>query len=226
MKSKQVKEYVNITIGLAIIITAIYFFLIPQDIVTASAVGLATLLATFIPLPISLITFFLNVILLIVGFIFVGGDFGWKTVYATVVTPIILRFLEIFIPVSKPLFEDIGINLIFGTLISSIGIALIFYQNACSGGTEVIAKIINKYSNIDYGKSFILSGILTVGFSYFIFGSKLCLISLLGLYINGIFTNYFVAQFGEYIADNQNNTAATKESSNQHPTTPSSTQLG
>lgn len=200
MKSKQVKEYINITIGLSLIIIAVYFFLLPQNIITASAVGLATLIAEFIPLPISVLTLFLNVLLLIVGFVFVGGDFGWKTIYATVITPIILRLLELFVPMSEPLFQDIGINLIFGMLISSIGIALIYYQNACSGGTEVIAKVINKYTHLDYGKSFICSGVLTIAFSFYVFGSTLCFISLLGLYINGVFTNYFIAQFSSYFS--------------------------
>lgn len=225
MKSKQVKEYVNITIGLALIIFAVYFFLIPQNIITASAVGLATLIAEFIALPISVITFFLNIILLIVGFIFVGGDFGWKTVYATVITPILLRLLELFVPMNKPLFEDIGINLIFGMLISSIGIALIYYQNACSGGTEVIAKIINKYTHIDYGKCFIYSGILTVAFSFYVFGSKLCLISLLGLYVNGVFTNYFIAQFGVALDAKQYSSKVSKNTDTKLSIT-NSTQLG
>lgn len=203
MKSKQVKEYINITIGLSLIIIAVYFFLLPQNIITASAVGLATLIAEFIPLPISVLTLFLNVLLLIVGFIFVGGDFGWKTIYATVITPIMLRLLELFVPISKPLFQDIGINLIFGMLISSIGIALIYYQNACSGGTEVIAKVINKYTHLDYGKSFICSGVLTIAFSFYVFGSTLCFISLLGLYINGVFTNYFITQFAPMLEPKQ-----------------------
>lgn len=225
MKSRQVKEYINITIGLTLIIIAVYFFLIPQNIITASAVGLATLIAEFVALPISVITLFLNIILLVVGFIFVGGDFGWKTVYATVITPVLLRLLELFVPMNKPLFEDIGINLIFGMLISSIGIALIYYQNACSGGTEVIAKIINKYTHIDYGKCFICSGILTVAFSFYVFGINLCLISLLGLYVNGLFTNYFIAQFGASIEAKHSASKRAKNTDSEIAIA-SSTQLG
>ena len=153
MTNKQmVKEYFFIAIGTFIVTIGVYYFLVPENLATGGVSGLAIVLNNYFPFPISAINFILNTILLIIGFIFLGKDFGGKTIYSVILLSIFMFVLEKFYPTTKPVTHEILLNLICGITITAMGLSIVFNQNSSTGGTDIIAKIFNKYFNFDMGK--------------------------------------------------------------------------
>ena len=157
-KKKFIREYGIITLGIFIISMAVYFFMIPSNVIVGSLSGLVIVLANFIPLPISVMTFILNAALLIIGFIFIGKEFGAKTVYTSVMLPVFLFVFEKIVPNNKSLTGDILIDTICYVLVVSVGLAMLFNANASSGGLDIVAKIVNKYLHVEIGKAMTITG--------------------------------------------------------------------
>lgn len=197
MRSKafDVREYLFITFGIFIITTALYFFMIPGKLVIGGVAGMSMILVKFIPLEISLMTFILNVALLILGFILLGREFGAKTVYASVLLPFFLFIYEKILPGMKSLTGDMLTDMICCIIIIGMGQAMLFYSNASSGGLDIVAKILNKYLHLHIGTAVTISGSLIVASSIFAYSPKTCIIGLLGTYINGMLVDYFISGF-------------------------------
>ena len=184
MKSKiDIKEYLFITLGIMIVAGAVYFFMIPCQLVVGSLSGLVLVLSNFIPLSISTMTLVLNVLLLILGFIFIGKEFGAKTIYTSIMLPVFLKVFEILFPDPKPLTDEIIINTICYVLIVSIGLAMLFNANASSGGLDIIAKFLNKYFHIELGKAMTIAGMVTAFSSILVYDTKTLVISILATYL-------------------------------------------
>ena len=164
-RTKKIKEYVIITLGTLIVSMAVYFFLLPSNVVVGSLSGLVMVLATFIPLKISVMTFILNAVLLVVGFLFIGKEFGAKTVYTSLLMPIFLYVFELIFPNNKSLTNDVVLDTICYILVVSVGLALLFNANASSGGLDIVAKLLNKYLHIEIGKAMTLAGMCTANCS-------------------------------------------------------------
>lgn len=184
MKNK-IKEYLLITIGMIIVAIGLHFFLMPQKLVVGGANGLAIVLHSWIPMiSIGALMIIINIVLFIVGFFAIGSNFGIKTIYASLGTSITVSLLGTLVPINKAITNDIILQLIFGVLISGIGMGIVFNQNASTGGTDIIAKIINKFFGIGLGKAVLISDfIITLG-ALFTFGVELGMYSLLGIIIN------------------------------------------
>ena len=192
MKSKiDIKEYLFITLGIMIVAGAVYFFMIPCQLVVGSLSGLSN----FIPLSISTMTLVLNVLLLILGFIFIGKEFGAKTIYTSIMLPVFLKVFEILFPDPKPLTDEIIINTICYVLIVSIGLAMLFNANASSGGLDIIAKFLNKYFHIELGKAMTIAGMVTAFSSILVYDTKTLVISILATYFNGIVLDHYIDGF-------------------------------
>jgi uncharacterized membrane-anchored protein YitT (DUF2179 family) len=183
---KTIYEYALITIGLILVAAGVYFFLIPNDLAAGGVTGLAMVINYYFPvLNVGAIMLVLNVILFIIGFIFIGSGFGVKTIYSSLMLSFIISMMEVAFPLAGPVTNDIFINLLFGILIGAVGMAIVFNQNASTGGTDIIAKILNKYLHLDIGKGLLLADLMVTILALAAFGATVGMYSLLGVVING-----------------------------------------
>lgn len=189
---KTIREYLFTALGTLIVVMGIYFFLIPQNLAAGGVSGLSIVLTNYIPLPISTIAFIINSILLIVGFIFIGKEFGGKTIFSVVLFSFYMNMMETFFPMTGPVTDEILVNLICGIIISAMGLSIVFNQNASTGGTDIIAKIFNKYFNLEIGTGLLAADIIVVGSSLLTFGVSTGILGALGWFLNGIVVNYFI----------------------------------
>ena len=187
-----IKEIFVMTLADAITAIAVFFFLVPSHTSISSISGLGIILTHFIPLPLSVITMALNILLLIIGFIFCGKEFGAKTVYTSVMLPVFLGIFEKIFPDFKSLTGSQELDAICYVLVVSIGLAMLFNMNASSGGLDIVAKIMNKYLHVDLGKAMSLSGMCVALSSAFVYDKKTVVLSVLGTYVNGIILDYFI----------------------------------
>lgn len=194
-RKEMLKEYGTITIGIFIVSLAVYFFLIPSNVVVGSLSGLVIVLSSFIPLKISVMTFILNAVLLLIGFIFIGKEFGAKTVYTSILMPVFLYIFELIFPNNKSLTNDILIDTICYLLVVSIGLAMLFNANASSGGLDIVAKLLNKYLHVEIGKAMTIAGMCTAISSILVYDTKSLVLSILGTYANGIILDNFIDGF-------------------------------
>lgn len=140
----------------------------------------------------SVITFILNGILLIAGFLLIGKDFGAKTVYTSLLLPLFLRVFEIYFPDFSSINGDPFLDMVCYIFTVSIGLAILFRENASSGGLDIIAKLLNKYLHMDMGKAMALPGMCVALSSILFYDKKLVVLSLLGTYLNGIVLDHFI----------------------------------
>ena len=196
MKKQGVfKEMAILTGAVAIIAAAVFFFLIPSHTAVSSISGLAIVLSNFIPLSISAITMILNVGLLIIGFILCGPEFGYKTVYTSIMLPVFMGILEALLPNNQSLTGDQALDVLAYILLVSVGLSIWFNRNASSGGLDIVAKIMNKFLHMELGKAMSLAGMCVALSAAFVYDSKTVVLSVIGTYFNGIVVDYFI--FGQ-----------------------------
>ena len=191
-KSELIRECFIITFDTLIVSAAVFFFLLPSQVSVGSISGLAMILGNVIPLHMSVITFILNGILLIAGFLLIGKDFGAKTVYTSLLLPLFLRVFEIYFPDFSSINGDPFLDMVCYIFTVSIGLAILFRENASSGGLDIIAKLLNKYLHMDMGKAMALPGMCVALSSILFYDKKLVVLSLLGTYLNGIVLDHFI----------------------------------
>ena len=189
---QALKEFFIITFGAIITSSAIYFFMLPSHVAIGSGSALAMVLSNFIPLPISVISLAINVILLITGFILVGPEFGVKTVYTSIMVPVFMGVYEIIFPNFQSLTNDPILDVICYTLVCGMGMAMLFSRNASSGGIDIVAKIMNKFLRMELGRAGAIAGIAVALTSAFSYDTKTVVLSVLGTYFGGIFVDYFI----------------------------------
>lgn len=188
----RIREYAVITLGTAIVAAAVFFFMLPSHVSVGSGAALAMVLSNFIPLPVSLITLLMNVGLLIIGFVLIGPEFGAKTVYCSVLMPLMMGALELIFPDFRSLTNDPLLDVICYILVVAIGLSILFSRNASSGGLDIVAKILNKYLNLDLGKAMSFSGMVVALSSALCYDSKIVVLSLLGTYFGGMLVDHFI----------------------------------
>ncbi|MBQ9944601.1 MAG: YitT family protein [Clostridia bacterium] len=192
MKLKKVKEFLQITLGATIVAVAVYFFMLPSHVSVGSATALAMMLNTVIPLPVSAINLIMNVGLLVVGYLIIGPEFGIKTVYASILMPLVMGLLEVIFPNFQSITQDPLLDVICYILVVGVGLSLLFSCNASSGGLDIVAKILNKYQRMDLGKAMGLAGMLIAALSAFFYEPKIVVISLIGTYFSGMLVDHFI----------------------------------
>ena len=191
------KEALILTGADAIVAAAVYFFLVPSHASVSSISGLGIVLSNFIPLPLSAITMIMNVVLLIIGFITCGKEFGAKTVYTSVMLPVFLALFEALFPNAGSLTGSQELDVLCYILVVSIGISILFNRNASSGGLDIVAKIMNKYLHIELGKAMSLSGMCVALSAALVYDKKTVVLSVLGTYFNGIILDYFIFDYNK-----------------------------
>lgn len=187
-----IKETSILTVGVAIIAAAVYFFLVPSHASVSSISGLGIVLSNFIPLPLSAITMILNVVLLIIGFFTCGREFGVKTVYTSVMLPLFLGVFERIFPDFGSMTNSQELDVLCYTLVVSVGLSILFNRNASSGGLDIVAKIMNKYLHMDLGKAMSLSGMCVALSAALVYDKKTVVLSVLGTYFNGLVLDHFI----------------------------------
>ena len=192
---ETIKEFVMITIATTIVAAAVFFFLVPSHVSVGSISGLAIVIGNFIPLPISVITMILNVALLIIGFLFVGREFGGKTVYTSILLPVEIGIFEKIFPNNVSFTADPFLDMICYIFVVSIGLAMLFNRNASSGGLDIVAKLMNKFLHIDLGNAMSVSGMVVALSSALVYDKKIVVLSVLGTYLNGIVLDHFIFGF-------------------------------
>ena len=175
------------TIAVGIIAAAVYFFLIPSQTSISSISALAIIIAHYVPLHVSTVTMILNVVLLLIGFVTCGKEFGAKTVYTSILLPVYLAVFEHVFPDFESLTNSSELDVL----------CILFNMNASSGGLDIVAKIMNKYLHIELGKAMSISGMCVALSSALIFDKKAVVLSVLGTYFNGIVLDHFI--FGQNV---------------------------
>lgn len=194
MKEK-LKEYLIITIGLILVSFAIQYFYVPAKITGGGITGIAIVINNYFPyLAIGLLMLVMNVILFCIGFLLIGGSFGSKTLYASFGLSIAMWFIE---TVMKPhaLTNDILLSVIIGTLLLGTGLGIVFSQNASTGGTDIIAKILNKYFHLNIGKSMQAVDFIVVILGGLTFGISIALYAIVCIFLNGIVIDKVIEGF-------------------------------
>ena len=186
------RETAVLTGAVAIIAASVFFFLVPSHTSVSSISGLGIVLSNFVPLPLSVITMILNVVLLIIGFFTCGREFGAKTVYTSVLLPVFLGLFEKLFPEFGSMTGSQELDVLCYILVVSIGLSILFNRNASSGGLDIVAKIMNKYLHMELGKAMSLSGMCVALSAALVYDKKTVVLSILGTYFNGIVLDHFI----------------------------------
>ena len=194
---ENVKEVAVMSVAVGIIASAVYFFLIPSQTSISSVSALAIILAHYVSLPVSSVTMILNVVLLVIGFLTCGKEFGAKTVYTSILLPLYLAVFEKIFPDFQSLTESTELDVLCYILVVSVGLSILFNMNASSGGLDIVAKMMNKYLHIELGKAMSISGMCVALSSALIYDKKAVVLSILGTYFNGIVLDHFI--FGQNV---------------------------
>ena len=192
ISKRSLKEFATITLGTFIVAIAVYFFMLPSHVSVGSGTALAMVLSNFIPLPVSAITLALNVVLLTIGFILIGPEFGGKTVYCSILMPVFLGIFEQILPDFQSITQDPVLDVICYILVVGVGLSLLFSYNASSGGLDIVAKLMNKFLRMDLGQAMSISGILVALSSALCYDKKTVVISVLGTYFGGMVVDHFI----------------------------------
>ena len=186
------QEAAILTVAVAIIAAAVYFFLVPSHASVSSISGLGIVLSNFVPLSLSAITMILNVVLLIIGFFTCGREFGAKTVYTSILLPIFIGLFERLFPDIGSLTDSQELDVLCYILVVSVGLSILFNRNASSGGLDIVAKIMNKYLHIELGRAMSLSGMCVALSAALVYDKKTVVLSVLGTYFNGLVLDHFI----------------------------------
>ncbi|MCX7922098.1 MAG: YitT family protein [Clostridia bacterium] len=180
--NKRIKEFLLINLGLILVALGVYLFKIPNSFATGGVSGLAIVANKFFPgLTIGPLMMVINIVLIIIGLIFLGFDFGSKTIYSSFALSGLVWFFEKVFPITKPLTGDTLLELIFSIMLPAIGSAIVFNQDASTGGTDIVAKILNKLTHINIGKTLLIADFSITIAAGLVFGIKVGMYSLLGL---------------------------------------------
>ena len=190
--AELIKEIIILTVAVAIIAAAVFFFLVPSHTSVSSISGLGIVLSNFIPLPLSAITMILNVVLLIIGFLTCGKEFGAKTVYTSILLPLFIGLFELVFPNFSSMTGSQELDVLCYILVVSIGLSILFNRNASSGGLDIVAKILNKYLHVELGRAMSLAGMCVALSAAFVYDKKTVVLGVLGTYFNGIVLDNFI----------------------------------
>ena len=204
MKRKVTKNdvlyWVVLNLGTLLLAAGVYFFKAPNNFATGGVSGLSIILANFtkgVPwLGQTEIMTIINVVLLIIGFIFLGRGCGFKTAYCSLVYTGEMQLMKL-IPIQLPLTDEIFLEFVFAMLLTSAGSAIIFNCRASSGGTDIVALIIKKYTKMDVGTALLITDFLIAASTFFIFDIRTGLLSLLGLFTKAFLVDGVIENIGK-----------------------------
>ncbi|MGX4598128.1 YitT family protein [Faecalimicrobium sp. JNUCC 81] len=193
-KMNIVRDYMIITFGVILVAFGIQYFYAPNQIAGGGLSGMALVISHYIPsLSVGTIVFLGNLILFIIAFILIGGDFGIKTIYASFMMSFVMDFMEKVLH-SHAITTNMVLAVLCGTITAASGLAIVFAVNASTGGTDILAKILNKYSTFNIGKSLLMVDLFVVICGGLTFGLGKGIFSLIAVVINGFLVDYLIAK--------------------------------
>lgn len=190
---KNILDFLVLNLGIILVAVGVYFFKLPNNFTTGGVTALSMVLAGIIP-GISAATFIsiLNIVFLILGFIFVNKSFGFRTIYGSIVFSLLIQLLEVLIPMDKPITDQKMLELVFAVLLPALGTALLYRLNASTGGTDILAMIIGKYFAVNVGNGLLISDIIIAFVAGLVFGWETCMYSVLGLFLKSIMIDWVI----------------------------------
>lgn len=193
---KIAKKVITLFLAMIVVSAGIYYFWIPLNLAPGGTTGLTIIIQSIFPnIPVSLAIGFINIVLLLLGFILIGNDFGGYTVLSSIFMSLIIRVFETFLPSKGPIVDDPLLNLIYGGFCVGLGIGIVFNLNASTGGTDIVAKILNKYYNIPLSKAVLMADVvITIG-ATFVVGPKIGMYSILGIMVNTFIIDKVISGF-------------------------------
>ena len=190
---KRITDFILINFGLLLVSIGICLFKIPNHFATGGVSGLAIIASSLFPkIDVGPMMMIINIILLVIGYFFLGSDFGSKTVYSSFALSGMVWLIQKIIPLSHPLTDDMLLELIYSILFPAIGSAIVFNCNASTGGTDIVAKILSKYTKLNIGKTLMLTDFLIAIGAGAVFGIKIGLYSALGLIMKAFMIDFVI----------------------------------
>jgi len=188
----KIKEYVLSTLGTLITAVGLVVFLIPNDIAAGGVSGLSMILHSFVPIPVGVWMYILNGLLFLIAFLTIGFDFSAKTIYCTFVFNFFVDLFDRIIPLPKYTGDDLFLAVFFGTILTASGLAITFSQNASTGGTDILARILNKYFWISMGTGLLMVDVAIAVLAGLVFSARTGMYALLGVILNGIMVDFMM----------------------------------
>lgn len=193
-KQSLAKRLLLVTLGVFIMTSGLHWFLIPSNLAVGGISGLGMVLNAYVPhIPVGAIIGVINILLLVIAYLVIGREFLGLTVYSSILMSALLLLFEWLVPATGVLVHDLLLNLIFGILITGIGMGIVFNQNASTGGTDIIAKIINMYLHMDIGKSLLMVDFVIALMAGLTFGARIGLYAVLGVILNSLIIDQMIA---------------------------------
>ena len=174
-------EYGILTFATFLLVIGVYLFKFPNNFSFGGVTGIAVILAKVLPLSPGIITFIINMSLLVIGFIFLGKEFGLRTVYVSVLTSVGLSLAEVIYPMTEPLTSEPVLELVFAIFLPAASAAVLFNMGASGGGTDIVAMILKKYTSWNIGTALMIVDVMIVVSACFVFDAQTGLCSLCGL---------------------------------------------
>ena len=192
----SLKDFFLLNAGTLLVAAGVYFFKFPNNFSTGGVSGISIILGHFFPqLSSGSYVWIINMVLLLLGFILIGGSFGAKTVYSSILFSAAVWGLERICPLSAPMTSQPFLELIFSVMLPAIGSAILFDIGASTGGTDITAMILKKYSSLDIGKALLCVDALITVAACFVFGMETGLFSILGLAAKALMVDSFIESF-------------------------------
>ncbi len=180
------KDYLIMTAGTVLMVIGIYFFKYTNNFSTGGVSGMSVILAHYFPSTPGTFTLVINVFLLILGYLVLGKSFGIRTTYVTLLQSVLIYGLERIVPMEHPMTNEPFLELIFAVALPAIGSAILFNVDASSGGTDIIAMIMRKYTTLNIGRALLISDCIITFAACFAFGMTTGLFSILGLVMKSL----------------------------------------
>lgn len=192
MMKSQLKNFAMMTAGTLIMAVGVYFFKFANNFTFGGITGLAVLVAKYGAISASDFSFIANMVLLVLGFLVLGKGFAAKTAYSSILLSVTLSGLERLYPMTQPLTDQPILELVFAIALPSLGSAILFNIGASSGGTDIIAMIMKKYTSADIGKALMITDLFITLAGFFVFDIQTGLYSFLGLSVRSFMIDGFI----------------------------------
>ena len=190
------QEFLLMTLGTALVSAGVYFFKFPNNFSMGGVSGLALLLGRLMPfLSPSTFNTILNLLFLVLGFLMLDKGFGFRTVYCSILYVALVQLFEIFCPLSGPLTDQLMLELLFAVILPAFGSAILFNIGASSGGTDIAAMILKKYTGLDVGRALLCSDVAIAAAALWVFDIRAGLCSLLGLALKSVLVDSAIESF-------------------------------
>ncbi len=192
----NIRSFLRLTFGTALVIVGVYFFKFPNNFSTGGVTGISMIIAKLVPaLSPGTLVLIINMLLLVVAFFFLGKGFGAKTVYCSVLLSLGVKLLEVVYPMNAPFTDQPLMELVYAVMLPAIGSAFLFNENSSTGGTDIVAMILKKYTHIDIGRALMLSDAAIVVIACFVFGIRTGLFCIMGLAMKSVVVDTVIENF-------------------------------